>query len=242
MAKLIMPFSIKPEIKRSPKLSDQIVEFITAEIDSGTFNPGDYLPSEADLSVQFGVSRTVIREALGKLKYAGVLASSQGSKTKVAEEGGQRFFRMDGLEPVNLEEIGFLYEFRAILESEASALAALRRNEENIRSLCGLIEKLNLAVEKGRDATEDNINFHKEVVKASQNPFIFGFMNFLSGKIFDLVQADRNHSTHHGLPLDVQREHIKIYEAIKSGDSSKARNTTLVHLKNAAKRRGLNIL
>ena len=236
-----MTFSSKPEIKRAPKLSDQVVEFITAEIDAGTFTAGDYLPSEADLSAHFGVSRTVIREALGKLKYAGLLASSQGSKTKVAEEGGQRFFRMDALEPVNLEEIGFLYEFRAILESEASALAARRRDDENLETLSLLIERLNAAVAQGQDGTEENIEFHKEIVKASKNPFINGFMNFLSGKIYNLVQEDRNQSKHPGLPREVQHEHIKIFDAIKDGDPSAARIATRVHIKNAANRRGLNI-
>ena len=236
-----MTFSSKPEIKRAPKLSDQIVEFITTEIGAGTFAPGDFLPSEADLSVQFGVSRTVIREALGKLKYAGLLESSQGSKTRVAAKEGQRFFRMDELEPVNFQEIGYLYEFRAILESEASALAARRRDDQNIDTLEGLIDKLNAAVAAGRDGTEENIEFHKEIVKASKNPFINGFMKFLSGKIYDLVQDDRDHSTHQGLPQSVQEEHIEIYSAIKDGDPVRAKKTTLAHLKNAAMRRGLLI-
>ena len=148
---------------------------------------------------------------------------------------------MDELEPVNFEEIGFLYEFRAILESEASALAARRRDDENIETLATLIERLNAAVEAGRDGTEENIEFHKAIVNASKNPFIEGFMNFLSVKIYNLVQADRNHSKHPGLPRDVQQEHINIYEAIKNGDPAKARNATLSHLKNAAKRRGLLI-
>lgn len=236
-----MTFSSKPDIRRAPKLSDQIVEFITAEIDAGTFRPGDHLPSEAELSAHFAVSRTVIREALGKLKYAGLLVSSQGSKTKVAEEGGQRFFRMDELEPVNFEEVGYLYEFRAILESEASSLAARRRDAENIQTLERLIENLNTASASGQDGTEENIEFHKEIVKASKNPFINGFMNFLSGKIYALVQDDRNYSNHPGLPQSVQQEHIEIFEAIKAGDPSRAKRTTLAHLKNAAKRRGLHI-
>lgn len=236
-----MVFSNKPELKRAPKLSDQIADFLIAEIKKGSFSPGEYLPSEAKLSVQFRVSRTVIREALGKLKYDGILESSQGSKTKVSEEWTKQVYRMEELQPMNIEEMGYLYEFRAILESEASALAAKRRNRKDIETLEFLIENLSEAVKKELNGTNKNIEFHMAVVKASQNPFITDFMNFLSGKIFDLVQSDRNHSKHVGLPPDVQQEHVRILKAIKEGNADEARNATLMHLKNAAKRRGLKI-
>jgi GntR family transcriptional repressor for pyruvate dehydrogenase complex len=231
----------KLELQRAPKLSDQIADFFTTEIKKGTFAPGELLPSEAELSTQFGVSRTVIREALGKLKYYGLLESSQGSKTRVAEAGTQRVFHMDELEPVNLDEVGYLYEFRAILESEASALAAKRHQREDIENLNVLIEKLNNAVSMGLNGTNENVEFHKAIVGASKNPFIIDFMRFLSGKIFDLVQSDRIHSKHIGLPPDVQQEHINIFNAIKNGDETGARNATLMHISNAAKRRGLKI-
>jgi GntR family transcriptional repressor for pyruvate dehydrogenase complex len=237
-----MKFTDKLELQRAPKLSDQVADFLISEIKNGTLAAGEYLPSEADLCAKLGVSRTVIREALGKLKYNGLLESSQGSKTRVAEEGNKRVFRMDELEPLNLDEVGYLYEFRAILESEASALAAERRDDKDIDDMKVLVEKLNQAQEHGLDGTNDNVDFHKAVVRASKNPFIIDFMSFLSGKIFNMVQSDRNHSNHIGLPPHVQQEHIKIFEAIREGDSTKARSATLDHITNAAKRRGLKIL
>jgi GntR family transcriptional repressor for pyruvate dehydrogenase complex len=231
----------KIELKRAPKLSDQVVDFLKSEINRGLFAPGEYLPSEAELSTHFRVSRTVIREALGKLKYDGLLESSQGSKSKVAKLGAKRVFRMEELDFVNLEEMLYLYEFRAIIESEASALAAKRRNDKDIEDLRILIEELDEAVKQAIDGTDKNIEFHKAVVRASKNVFITSFMSFFSGKIFDLVQSDRRHSKYVGLPADVQQEHINIFDAIVAGDPKKARNETLKHLKNAAKRRGLKL-
>jgi DNA-binding FadR family transcriptional regulator len=236
-----MKFSNELNLKRAPRLSEQVAHFLISEINKGTLAPGEYLPSEAILSEQFNVSRTVIREALSKLKHDGLLESSQGSKARVAENSAKRVFRMEELEPLNLEEIGYLYEFRSILESEASALAAKRRKADNIDELKTLLEKLEAAVERGLDGTDDNIKFHKAVVKASQNPYISEFMSFLSGKIYELVQSDRKHSNHVGLPRDVQQEHIKIFEAIKEGNMAKARKATITHLTNAAKRRGVKI-
>ena len=236
-----MKFSGEPNLKRAPKLSEQIADFLISEIKKGSFAPGEYLPSEALLSNQFSVSRTVIREALSKLKYDGLLESSQGSKTRVTEAGIKRVFRMEELEPFNLEELGYLYELRTILESEASSLAAMRRKAKDIDEMKILIEKLNMAVEQRLDGTDDNVKFHKAVANASQNPYISQFMSFLSGKIYDLVHADRKHSKHDGLPHDVQQEHINIFQAIKDGNAAQARKATIIHLTNAAKRRGLKI-
>jgi len=230
-----------PKILRAPKLSDQVADFLISEIKRGGFKLGELLPSEAELSEQFNVSRTVIREALGRLKYDGLLESNQGSKSKVAAESAKRAFRMKKLDANNLLEIGYLYEFRAILESEAAALAAKRRAEDDLNNLKSLIEVMNQACKDALDATNENVEFHKAVTKASKNPFLSDFMNFLGNKILDLVQADRDLSQHKGLPLEVQNEHISIFKAIKHQKPEKAREAVLMHLKNATKRRGLSI-
>jgi len=234
-----MKLTRKPKITRAPKLSDQISDFLIAEIENGTVKPGDLLPSEAELSDQFEVSRTVIREALGRLKYDGLLESSQGSRSKVATDGAKRVFRMNQLEANNLDEIGFLYEFRAILESEAAALAAKRRTDEDLAEMKRLIAVLNQASGERRDGTAENVDFHKQVTDASKNPYLSDFMKFLGKKIRDLVQADRDSSRQIGLPPEVQREHIAIFEAIARKDPEKAREAVKTHLQNAAKRRGL---
>lgn len=224
---------------RVPKLSDQIADFLISEIESGAIKKGELLPSEAELSEQFKVSRTVIREALGRLKYDGLLESSQGSRSKVGTDSAKRVFRMNRLEANNLGEIGFLYEFRAILESEAAALAAKRRTDEDLEEMKQLIELLNQASAERRDGTSENVDFHTTVTNASKNPYLSDFMNFLGNKIRDLVQADRDNSKQAGLPPAVQKEHIAIFEAIVRMDPEKAREAVNTHLQNAAKRRGL---
>lgn len=236
-----MKLSRKPKIVRVPKLSDQISDFLISEIESGTLKAGELLPSEAELSEQFNVSRTVIREALGRLKYDGLLESSQGSRSKVAADGSKRVFRMNQLEANNLGEIGFLYEFRAILESEAAALAAKRRTDEDLDEMEKLIAVLNRASEEHHDGTNENVNFHKRVTDASKNPYLYDFMEFLWSKIHDLVQADRDSSKQIGLPPEVQKEHIAIFEAISRKEPEEARKAVKTHIQNAAKRRGLNI-
>jgi len=234
-----MKFLKKPRLKRVPNLSEQVAEFLAAELERGSIQPGEALPSEAELSERFEVSRTVIREALARLKYEGLLESRQGSKSIVAQPGNQRAFRLDRLEGANLTEIGYLYEFRTILESAAAALAAKHRNQENLDNLRMYLKIMDQAVNDHLDGTEANVDFHMEIVEASGNPFLKDFMHFFRGKIWDLVQSDRDHSNYQGLPPDVQQEHMIIFEAISARDSDKAREVILTHLINAARRCGI---
>jgi GntR family transcriptional repressor for pyruvate dehydrogenase complex len=231
----------KPKLTRSPILSEQVAKFLVSELESGIMRPGEAFPSEAELADRFEVSRTVIREALTCLKYDGLLESKRGTKSIVSKPNTKRVFRLDRFEVTNLAETGQLYEFRAILESEAAGLAAKRRTKVDLEKMNQCIEILDQAVRDGIDGTAVNVDFHMKIVEASRNPFLEDFMSFFSGKIWDLVQADRNHSDKKGLPPEVQEEHIAIFKAISAGDSDNARNATLTHIKNAAKRRGLTI-
>ena len=95
-----MRFSNEPKLKRVPRLSEQVAKFLASEIEKGSFQPGETLPSEAELSSRFEVSRTVIREALARLKYDGLLESRQGSKCKVIGSSTKRAFRFDQLDPL----------------------------------------------------------------------------------------------------------------------------------------------
>ena len=67
------------KVSAAPTLSDQVAQALLARIESGQFKPGEKLPPEAVLSPEFGVSRTVVREAISRLKQGGLLESRQGS-------------------------------------------------------------------------------------------------------------------------------------------------------------------
>jgi GntR family transcriptional repressor for pyruvate dehydrogenase complex len=101
-----MKFSNELTLRREPKLSEQLADFLAEEIANGQIRPGISLPSEAELSYRFNVSRTVIREALARLKNDGFITSRQGSRSKVTK-GPNRSFRVRPLQP---KDILHLYE------------------------------------------------------------------------------------------------------------------------------------
>jgi GntR family transcriptional regulator, transcriptional repressor for pyruvate dehydrogenase complex len=120
----VMQIKKNPNLIRAPKLSNQVARFLMDEIHAGRFKPGDKLPAENKLATTMGVSRTIIREALVRLEYDGLLESKGGCRTRIADPIKKRAFRIQDSEKMNKAEIKHIYELRAILEAAAAALAA----------------------------------------------------------------------------------------------------------------------
>ncbi|HEX2980367.1 MAG TPA: GntR family transcriptional regulator [Anaerolineaceae bacterium] len=78
-------------------LYHQLIDFIAAQIHSGAWRAGDRIPSEGDLGMQFNISRTTVRTALGELENQGLLTRVQGKGTFVAHPRiHQRLNRLTG--------------------------------------------------------------------------------------------------------------------------------------------------
>jgi len=234
--------STQPQFQRAPRLSEQVTDFLALEIKNGSLKPGEHLPSEAALAKQFGVSRTVIREAFARLKHDGLIDSKHGIGAIVAERSEQRSFRLDGMEHVNSKEIGHLFELRAILEGNAAALAAEHRSEEDLTRLDRCLKAMARAVNEGSDGTAPDTDFHQIVAEASSNPYLRDFMQFLNGKLRDQIKKARERSSRQpGLPMMVQQEHEAIFKAILKKEPDRARDAALVHIENTSKRLDLVI-
>ena len=83
-------------------LSDQVADVLAAEIRAGRLGVGDKLPTEAALVAQFLVSRTVVREAVSRLKSLGLVDSRQGRRVifrslwQIPRRGSRRWCRRCG--------------------------------------------------------------------------------------------------------------------------------------------------
>ena len=74
-------------LEPSARLSDRVADALAAEIQAERLAPGDRLPTESALSAQFSVSRTVVREAVSRLKSLGMVEPRQGSGVYVRAAG-----------------------------------------------------------------------------------------------------------------------------------------------------------
>ncbi len=230
-------------IRQQERLSQQVSRLLLAEIRSGAFQPGDRLPTETDLAKRFGISRTVIREALASLKDDGILESKQGRGILVKDPGERRAFRFsDVFESISHAEANHLYEMRAILEAEAAGLAAFRHTQDDIDMIQEAFGEMAEAVEAKRSGEEAHLRYNEAIAQASHNPVLSDFLCFLYGRLRSLARELRlNTMMDPARASLVLSEHRAILEGILSQDPAKARIATLTHLRNAARRADLEI-
>ncbi len=229
--------SKQPDFKRSKRLSDQIADFILEQIKTGFYREGEIIESETNLATQFGVSRTVIREALARLKYNGILKSKQGSGVQVWNMHNSKSFELDLRHNSKSNDILALYELRAVLEGDTTALAAERRTDEHVKALRRCLDEMMASVERNEDYSQSDAKFHQIVAGASGNIYLRDFLNFLSENLRKLCHsAILQYIGHPTVPKQAYKEHKAIFDAIAEGDIEAARKASICHLKNALSR------
>jgi len=221
-------------IGKRPSMPEELASIILRQIDAGDFKPGEVLPSEQNLAVMFNVSRTVVREALARLKFEGIVQSKRGSGPVVCTLPGSREkYDLPSVSSVE-ERIGII-EFRFILEGECAALAASCRTKEQLAAMNGYLQEMQQAIDSGTSGLVADYRFHCLLAEAAHNNYMSSFIKFLSSKILSGVQDAR--SLYY---QDAQRavaalaEHRHIYDAIVARNGEEARNTTRTHICNSA--------
>lgn len=226
-------------LRKRQSLPEELAEVIIRRIEAGEFKPGDVLPSEQALADTFKVSRTVVREALARLKYEGLVQSKRGSGPIVCNNGAQKNFSIN-VEGLSRDELLRFMEFRVIMEGESAALAALRRSEEQITLLSAYLDQMQQAIENNNSGTEPDYLFHCLIADSGRNEYLGEFAKFLSAKIWLGVYRARWLSNQvRDQAQAVLEEHRAIFLAIKAEDPQGARAAAQRHLLNSAARQGL---
>ena len=157
-------------ISKASKLVTMVFEQLQERIVSGEFPSGSKLPGEHDLATLLGVSRPVVRDALGRLRDVGLAIPRQGSGTFVRVFDTHKTSL--GFSPVKtIADIQRCYEFRLTIEPDAAYFAALRHDE-------AAVLKIRAALSELRDATRDQTHrsdvdflFHRSVAEAANNHY-----------------------------------------------------------------------
>lgn len=224
------------QLVRTPLLADAVAQKLRREISGGRYKPSGKLPTERELSERYGVSRSIIREALGRLKQDGLVISRQGSGAFVAE-GGSPVFRLDMGQLVDLKEVSNVVELLIAFESAASGHAATRRTKAELAAIQAEFEAMNRAIELGLPGIDEDFGFHRAIVDATHNPVFREMSQFLDSRVRNFIRAARTNSARHeGITRKVQEEHRIILNAIEEGNENAARLAAASHLRNAVDR------
>lgn len=209
---------------------DKIVRQIRALITSGQLKPGDRLPPERKLAERLGVGRTNVRDAIQKLEFYGILKTLPQSGTIVA---GMGIKALEGLisEILKVENNDFtsLVETRVLLETEAAQLAAKRRTEQDIANIKQALAAYEAKVREGKQAVEEDLNFHLKIAEASKNKVLETLMLIITPDIvksftqLNICKDDRSSR--------VLEEHKNIVKHIIAQEPQAAANIMNNHLK-----------
>jgi len=228
-------------LARRELLPDEIARGLSEKIASGTLAPGDRLPTEAALAQSFGVSRNVVREAIARLKYAGLIETRQGLGAFVAAERAPRSFRIDPDRTMEGDDLRHIFELRLHVEMGAAALAARRRTRAQMARIRKALSAMGRAVATDGDGVVADTEFHHAVAEATNNRYYRDFMVFLAQRMRQSIAIARSNTAKLRVSPRVQNEHEAISVAIEAADAEAASEAVRTHLVNAAARLGLSL-
>ncbi|USE80760.1 FadR family transcriptional regulator [Cupriavidus gilardii] len=221
----------------APAMSDTVAQQLLKQIEIGSFAATGKLPTEAVLAQQFGVSRTVIREAISRLKNEGVVEPRQGSGVFVKEHGAIRPLRIDYAEAIEPSSMPHLLAVRRAIEAEVAAEAARRCTDRDIAEIDVALANIDEAAAAGRDGVAEDVAFHRKIAAVTGNPYFIKTLNFLNQYLeAGVAVTRRNEATRDDFSRQVREEHAAIVDAIRARDPMAARNAALTHLYNAERR------
>ncbi|NRG46858.1 FadR family transcriptional regulator [Bacillus sp. CRN 9] len=220
------------------KISAQVLDQLNEMIKSQEFPPNKPLPSENELAKMFGVSRAPVREALSVLSASGIIESRQGGRSYVKEIHLVDMMDRLTLKYIPLEEVFELLEMRIIMETQAAALAAKRRDESDLEKMKAALKGLEQTLTDPKEVgVQADVDFHKHMISATKNSFMIGVMD----NIADLYRKAVDFSLQKNIGLQRKREsvyleHENIYVAIEMQDEEKARMHMNIHLQNVSQK------
>ncbi|WP_431097013.1 FadR/GntR family transcriptional regulator [Polaromonas aquatica] len=228
-----------PRMRRPRGLVGEIVESLAGSIREGRLQPGEKLPTEAEIMARFDVSRTVVRESLSKLQASGLVETRHGIGTFVLQPQDAGNFRITAEDFATVADVISVLELRISLETEAAGLAAQRRTPENLKAMETALRAFHDSINLDSDAVPPDFQFHMEVARSTGNRHFADLMTYLGTMIIPRTRVNTAHSAPEGRLNYLQRvnsEHESIYNAIRNQDPEAARAAMRTHLSNSRER------
>jgi GntR family transcriptional regulator, transcriptional repressor for pyruvate dehydrogenase complex len=225
--------------RRQRNLTSELIDRLTEDILSGQLPPRTRLPTEHELMKTFGVSRTVVREAIAALRAEGLVSTRQGSGAFVSDDPHRRPFRIeeDGFHSV--AKVFDVMELRMCVEVEAAGLAAERRTKSALATIARANKRYSREIARGGSGIDADFDFHAAIGAATENPYFLSFLDFIGRLIIPRrsVHSDRSNPAKIAKYLkEIETEHRTIERAIIDQNAALARRAMRTHLKHSRER------
>ncbi len=205
-------------------LTHQVTNKLGLDIVQGKYNNGQPFPTEAQLAEQFDISRSVMREAVKMLTAKGLISSRPRQGIRLSPASQWNMFDSDVLAWTlkarpSMSLLKEFTELRYAIEPEAVALAARIGDQEAIARIGAALERMRAAESGDDDNLEADIEFHNQILYASQNRFFIQLSHFIETALrvaitFTNKMADTRFAS--------WEDHKKVYDPIANGDTAAA--------------------
>ncbi len=224
-----MKASPAPDLAQHPGgLSEQVAHILSERIIEGELLPNSYLPPEPQLVEEFGVSRTVVREATRVLAAKGLVEVQRGRGVLIREPASEATVAMAFSWLLRRRSVTFwhLWQMRVTLETEVAGLAAIHRTPTQLFTL-----RQSMLAMENPDATLDvlvdaDMEFHHTLAVAASNPLL----ELIFQAVTDLMRASRKLTLGHSGAQRALHGHVQIFAAVEEGNLAAARAMMRAHL------------
>jgi len=220
-------------------LSEQVAKQLAARITAGDWQPGEKLPSEAELCKAFHVGRSSLREALTSLAFIGLIRVRAGGGSYVADQPSA-YFTSAWLNSGTLNNEKAFAEFieaRLVLETELAALCAERITQEELDELALVVEKMREASDNANEFWKLDLSFHLALGMAAKNEVLNNILKGVREQMKDLIS--KSLLVREGMEQAVA-QHSRLLDALRQHNPLKAREAMRNHLQSF--QRGYKVL
>jgi GntR family transcriptional regulator, transcriptional repressor for pyruvate dehydrogenase complex len=231
-----MPDRPETTMEPSPGLVSTAIQAITQHIRSQGLGPGDLLPSEAAMTRQLNVSRTIVREAFRSLSAMRLIDMSAGRRATVAklDTGAMSMVIEHGIttQQISVQQV---YDVRRTIEMRTVALAALRRTEAEADEIARLARLMRESLKAPDLVMEHDVAFHEAIAAASHNPVFSLIVTAFSGVTRRTWVIGWRTRSSDDAQLKMIKGHEDIAEAIVKGDPRLAAEHMAEHFDKSVK-------
>ncbi len=230
----MLEHAAQPETSSRPgavRAADAVVAKLAARIAAGELADGSYLPVERELMVQYGISRTVAREAVAQLASRGLIEARPRFRPVVRRPGYDAALGALGGVATHLlsERAGVknLYDVRVFLEAALVRNAALHARKEDIAQLRQALSQNHEAIADSARFYATDVAFHAVLYEVPRNP-VFpaihrAFTSWLAPQWERMPRSPERNRVNY-------LSHSEVFSAIVERDADAAENALRNHL------------
>lgn len=231
------PKSALLPVDRGEHLSTRVAREIRKKVINGSIQHGEKLPPEHFLAEKFGVSRSVLREAIAQLRNEGLIETRQGVGAFASFLQTPQVLRMEPVDGDYREAVRCLYQLRIPLEEKAAGLAAMHHTEDDLVRIDRAFQQMASAEDTSAHAVVADLAFHRAIAASTQNRYFPLFVGFILERIDVIIRPLE--PVMQDVTDTATAEHAEIRDALHARDAKRAEKAMRKHLDAAAKRLGL---